>query len=273
MNDGVELFIVDAFTNEPFRGNPAAVCLSDKDREESWMQQVAAEMNLSETAYVVPAGAGFGSNDYRLRWFTPKAEVDLCGHATLAAAHQLWQTGRLPADAHARFHTKSGLLTAWRDGAWIAMDFPAEPPAAEQVPEELIQALGLIPRFAGRNRIDYFIEVDNEQTVRTLKPDFAMIARLQARGVVVTSRADADSGADYDFVSRAFYPAIGVNEDPVTGSAHCALAPYWSKRLRKDELIGYQASERGGIVRVKPGGDRVCLSGQAITVLKGQLEG
>ncbi|MGO4538431.1 PhzF family phenazine biosynthesis protein [Paenibacillus sp. 2TAB19] len=271
MSEGIELYIVDAFTNEPFRGNPAAVCLLDQERDESWMQLVAAEMNLSETAFAVAPTAG--QSDYGLRWFTPKAEVDLCGHATLAAAHQLWQTGRLAGDAEARFQTKSGLLTARREGEWIAMDFPSEPPAAEEVPEELIQALGLIPRFAGRNRMDYFIEVDSEETVRTLKPDFAMIARLQARGVIVTSRSDADTGKDYDFVSRAFYPAIGVNEDPVTGSAHCALAPYWAKRLKKDELAGYQASERGGIVRVKPSGDRVYLLGQAVTVLNGQLEG
>ncbi|WP_337098490.1 PhzF family phenazine biosynthesis protein [Paenibacillus sp. YIM B09110] len=269
MSEGIELYIVDAFTNEPFRGNPAAVCLLDKEKDAGWMQLVAAEMNLSETAYVVAPVAG--QSDYGLRWFTPKAEVDLCGHATLAAAYQLWQSGRLAGDAEARFQTKSGLLSARREGEWIVMDFPAEPPVAEEVPEELVQGLGLIPRFAGRNRMDYFIEVDSEETVRTLKPDFAMIARLQARGVIVTSRAAAGTG--YDFVSRAFYPAVGVNEDPVTGSAHCALAPYWVKRLKKDELVGYQASERGGIVRVKHNGDRVILEGQAVTVLNGRLGG
>jgi PhzF family phenazine biosynthesis protein len=260
-----ELYIVDAFTNERFKGNPAAICLLEEPQPESWMQQVASEMNLSETAFIVP-----GADSYDLRWFTPVAEVDLCGHATLATAHVLWETGKFPAQKMARFMTRSGLLTAKRDGAWIEMDFPAEPPEAAVAPEELVQGLGLIPRYVGRNRMDYFVEVDSEETVRTLRPDFAMLARLDARGVIVTSRS---TGFAYDFVSRAFYPGTGIDEDPVTGSAHCALAPYWAKRLRKDKLIGYQASLRGGIVKVKPDGDRVYLSGQAVTVLKGQLEG
>jgi PhzF family phenazine biosynthesis protein len=260
-----ELYIVDAFTNERFKGNPAAICLLEEPQPESWMQQVASEMNLSETAFIVP-----GADSYDLRWFTPVAEVDLCGHATLATAHVLWETGKFPAQKMARFMTRSGLLTAKRDGAWIEMDFPAEPPEAAVAPEELVQGLGLIPRYVGRNRMNYFVEVDSEETVRTLRPDFAMLARLDARGVIVTSRS---TGSAYDFVSRAFYPGTGIDEDPVTGSAHCALAPYWAKRLRKDKLIGYQASLRGGIVKVKPDGDRVYLSGQAVTVLKGQLEG
>ncbi|OBZ16586.1 PhzF family phenazine biosynthesis protein [Bacillus sp. FJAT-26390] len=260
-----ELHIVDAFTNERFKGNPAAVCLLEQPQPESWLQQVASEMNLSETAFIVPRPDG-----YDLRWFTPVGEVDLCGHATLATAHVLWESGKLPPDQMASFMTKSGRLTARRDGAWIVMDFPAEPPEAAIAPEELVQGLGLIPRYAGRNRMDYFVEVDSEETLRTLRPDFAMLARVEARGVIVTSRS---TGSPYDFVSRAFYPATGIDEDPVTGSAHCALAPYWAKRLRKDELVGYQASQRGGIVKVKPDGDRVYLSGQAVTVLKGQLEG
>lgn len=266
---GIELFTIDAFTNEPFKGNPAAVCLLDEEADERWMQLVAAEMNLSETAFVAPMAGGSG--EYGLRWFTPKAEVELCGHATLAAAHALWQTGRLALHDQARFMTKSGLLTAWREEERIAMDFPAEPPAAAPRAEELIEALGLIPRFAGRNRFDYFIEVDSEYTVRTYKPDFAMLARLGGRGVIVTAKADEGTGID--FVSRAFFPSVGVNEDPVTGSAHCALAPYWAKRLRKDELLGYQASERGGYVHVKNKGERVLLSGQAVTVLSGRLGG
>ncbi|WP_053375399.1 PhzF family phenazine biosynthesis protein [Paenibacillus sp. FJAT-27812] len=260
-----ELHIVDAFTNERFKGNPASVCLLEQPQPESWMQQVASEMNLSETAFIVPRPDG-----YDLRWFTPVGEVDLCGHATLATAHVLWESGKLPPDQMASFMTKSGRLTARRDGAWIQMDFPAEPPEAAIAPEELVQGLGLIPRYAGRNRMDYFVEVDSEETLRTLRPDFAMLARVEARGVIVTSRS---TGSPYDFVSRAFYPATGIDEDPVTGSAHCALAPYWAKRLRKDELVGYQASQRGGIVKMKPDGDRVYLSGQAVTVLKGQLEG
>ena len=259
------LYIVDAFTNERFKGNPAAVCFLEQPQDESWMQLVAAEMNLSETAFLVA-----GAESYHLRWFTPEAEVDLCGHATLASAHVLWESGRLPRHETARFMTRSGLLTATLSGDWIDMDFPAEPPAAAVAPEELVQGLGLIPRFVGRNRMDYFVEVDSEATLRTLRPDFGLLARLEARGVIVTSRS---SGSPYDFVSRAFYPGTGVDEDPVTGSAHCALAPYWAKRLRKDELVGYQASERGGIVKVRPDGARVYLSGQAVTVLKGQLEG
>ncbi|WP_169083406.1 PhzF family phenazine biosynthesis protein [Paenibacillus sp. PL91] len=260
-----ELYIVDAFTNERFKGNPAAICLLEQPQPESWLQQVAAEMNLPETAFIVP-----GEKSFDLRWFTPVAEVDLCGHATLATAHVLWETGKLPEQEMARFMTRSGILTAKLDGAWIEMDFPAEPPEAAIAPEELVQGLGLIPRYVGRNRMDYFVEVDSEDTVRTLRPDFAMLARLEARGVIVTSRS---TGSAYDFVSRAFYPGTGIDEDPVTGSAHCALAPYWAKRLRKDRLVGYQASKRGGIVKVKPDGDRVYLSGQAVTVLKGHLEG
>lgn len=259
------LYIVDAFTKVRFKGNPAAVCLLDEPQDEDWMQKVAAEMNLSETAFIVP-----GAENFDLRWFTKVAEVDLCGHATLATAHVLWESGRLPHHETACFMTRSGLLTAAFAGDWIDMDFPAEPPEAAVAPEELIQGLGLIPRFVGRNQMDYFVEVDSEATLRTLRPDFGLLARLPARGVIVTSRS---TDIPYDFVSRAFYPGIGVDEDPVTGSAHCALAPYWAKRLRKNELIGYQASERGGIVKVRSNGARVYLSGQAVTVLKGQLEG
>ncbi|CAM4463496.1 PhzF family phenazine biosynthesis protein [Paenibacillus endophyticus] len=259
------LYIVDAFTNERYKGNPAAICFVDEPQSESWMQRVAMEMNLSETAFVAPSEDG-----WRLRWFTPQEEVDLCGHATLATAHAMWQSGRLLQDETARFHTKSGILTASRNGEWIDMDFPSEHPIGTVAPEELVQGLGLIPRFVGRNRMDYFVEVDSEETVRTLRPDFALLARLDARGVIVTSKSE---DSRYDFISRAFYPGTGVDEDPVTGSAHCALAPYWAKRLRKHELMGYQASARGGVVKVKPDGERVYMSGQAITVLKGQLEG
>ncbi|WP_424768970.1 PhzF family phenazine biosynthesis protein [Paenibacillus sp. sgz302251] len=257
------LYMVDAFTNKRFKGNPAAVCLLEESQPEGWLQQVASEMNLSETAFVVPSKDG-----YALRWFTPEAEVDLCGHATLAAAHILWETGRLDKSETARFMTRSGLLTASAAGDWITMDFPDEAPEAAVAPEELVQSLGLIPRYTGRNRMDYLVEVDSEETLRTLRPDFSMLARLGGRGVIVTCRS-ADT--EYDFLSRAFFPAVGIDEDPVTGSAHCALAPYWAKRLRKTELVGYQASKRGGIVKVKPEGDRVYLSGQAVTVVHGVL--
>nr|WP_208414332.1 PhzF family phenazine biosynthesis protein [Paenibacillus castaneae] len=260
--------MVDAFTNIKFKGNPAAVCLLDAPQEEEWMQQVAAEMNQSETAFVSP-----GSEGYDLRWFTPTVEMDLCGHATLASAHVLWETGRLDRGEAARFITKSGLLTCSLSGDWIDMDFPSETAEAAIAPEELVQGLGLIPRYVGRNRMDYLVEVDSEDTVRSLRPDYGMLARIPARGVIITSRASRAEA--YDFVSRAFYPGTGIDEDPVTGSAHCALAPYWAKRLRRDELTGYQASKRGGIVKVKvkAAGERVQLSGQAVTILKGQLEG
>ncbi|MUT66270.1 PhzF family phenazine biosynthesis protein [Paenibacillus sp. NEAU-GSW1] len=265
----IPICIVDAFTDKPFKGNPAAVCLLEKPMDAQWMQQVAAEMNLSETAFVEPAEEGYG-----LRWFTPLAEVDLCGHATLAAACTLWQTGKLSKEKEALFQTKSGLLTVRRadeqEGDWMTMDFPAEPSVAGQAPEALIQGLGLIPRYTGKNRMDYLVEVDSERTVRELQPDWTLLRTLEGRGVIVTAKADA--GQSYEFVSRAFYPKLGVNEDPVTGSAHCALAPYWSKRLRKESLTGFQASARGGLVRTELKGERVLLGGQAVMVVRGQLE-
>jgi PhzF family phenazine biosynthesis protein len=261
---GIPLFLVDAFTAEPFAGNPAAVCLLDRPADAGWMQQVAAEMNLSETAFLVPRGG-----DYDLRWFTPAVEVDLCGHATLAGAHVLWETGRLRPDAAARFHTNSGLLAAARTPRGIALDFPAQParPCDEGV--ELAEALGVVPRFVGHNGTDYLVEVASEAEVRALRPDFALLAKLPpVRGVIVTGRAD---GPEYDFVSRFFAPAAGVPEDPVTGSAHCCLGPYWAGRLGKQELLGYQASRRGGAVGVRVRGDRVDLLGAAVTVLRGEL--
>ncbi|ALS28515.1 oxidoreductase [Paenibacillus sp. 32O-W] len=263
MNNGT-IHIIDAFTAEPFKGNPAAVCFTEKPLDDERMQLIAAEMNLSETAFLVPAG-----DHYSLRWFMPKAEVELCGHATLAAAHFLWETGQLDGKEAARFSTLSGMLTAVRDGKGIMLDFPSEPVTPDKAPDELIEALGLIPRFTGRNRMDYLIEVESERAVRELKPDSALLSALTARGVVVTARADAGTG--YDFVSRAFYPALGVPEDPVTGSAHCALTPYWSKRLRRTEMTAYQASSRGGFLRVIDAGERVKLIGEAVTVLKGEL--
>lgn len=265
----IPIYIVDAFTDQPFRGNPAAVCLLTAPREEQWMQQVAAEMNLSETAFVVKIENGFD-----LRWFTPESEVDLCGHATLAAAFVLWTKGILQPEQQARFVTKSGVLTVQRelqpDGGWMTMDFPSEPPISVQAPQALIEGLGLIPRYTGKNRFDYIVEVDAEATVTELRPDWQLLRTLDCRGVIVTAKSAASDS--YQFVSRAFFPNVGVNEDPVTGSAHCALAPYWGKRLRRDELVGYQASARGGIVKVHNAGDRVQLTGQAIMVLQGTLE-
>lgn len=254
---------VDAFTSEPFRGNPAAVCVLPAPREERWMQAVAREMNLSETAFVHPEADGF-----RLRWFTPNAEVDLCGHATLASAHVLWSEGHLAPTLAARFITRSGQLLAVKKGEWIELDFPAEPVTMTETPRGLLEALNVTASFVGKNRFDYLVEVASEEIVRGLQPDFRGLAAIAMRGVIVTSHA---SSAPYDFVSRFFAPALAVDEDPVTGSTHCALAPYWAERLHKKEMLGYQASARGGEVHVRLGKERVYLRGQAITVMRGEL--
>ena len=220
-------------------------------------------MNLAETAFLWRRDDG-----YDLRWFTPAIEVDLCGHATLASAHILWETGALGSTEQARFHTRSGLLTARRDGAWIEMDFPATPAEPIEAVPALNAALGVTPIFSGRTRFDYLLEVEPEATLRAIQPDIRALKALKVRGVIVTSRAGA---GQYDFVSRFFAPGAGVDEDPVTGSAHCALAPYWSAKLGKTELLAYQASARGGVVRVRAAGARVHLGGQAVTVLSGEL--
>jgi PhzF family phenazine biosynthesis protein len=267
MAEELSIFQVDAFTREPFKGNPAAVCFLSTARDESWMQHVAREMNLSETAFLHRRGS-----TYDLRWFSPEMEVDLCGHATLASAHILWEEGMLPSDETARFGTRSGLLTAVRRGDWIEMDFPAEPESPADPPGGLIEGLGITPRYVGKNRFDYLIEVDSEKTVRDLRPDLAKLATVDMRGVIVTAPVAA-ANSPYDFVSRFFGPAAGIPEDPVTGSAHCCLALFWGKRLKKDSLVGYQASARGGEVHVAVKGDRVLLSGQAVTVFRGKLAG
>lgn len=261
---GIPLFQVDAFANEIFHGNPAGVCLLDAAREDHWMQSLAMEMNLSETAFVLPEGDG-----YRLRWFTPAAEVDLCGHATLATAHTLWATGRLRPDEQARFYTRSGLLTARRAGEWIELNFPATPPAETEAPAGLLAALGLSEAlFIGRSKFDYLVEVADEAVVRGLSPDFGALNRVEARGVMVTARG---SGG-YDFISRFFAPRVGVNEDPVTGSAHCCLTPYWSSKLGRTELKAFQASRRGGELRLRLEGERVVIAGQAVTVFASELD-
>jgi len=266
----LKIFQVDAFTSKPFAGNPAAVCLLDEDRDGEWMQKVAREMNLPETAFLIPSGDGF-----RLRWFAPRAEVDLCGHATLASAHVLWEEGVLAPFETARFETKSGPLSAEKKGGLIEMDFPAEPErTVECSPPRLERALGLglsAPfGYVGDNRFDLLVELDSEETLRQLRPNFELMKKIPVRGVIVTSASDTP---DYDFVSRFFAPSLGVDEDPVTGSAHCCLGPYWAEKLGKNELVGYQASERGGVVRVRVGedGNRVVLGGEAVTVLKGEL--
>jgi PhzF family phenazine biosynthesis protein len=254
---------VDAFADRPYAGNPAAVCIMDGPRDEEWMRNVAAEMNLSETAFLHPAEDG-----WNLRWFTPAVEVALCGHATLASAHVLWQDEHLPFDAEARFHTQSGLLTAHLEGDWISMDFPAKPEQEAPAPEGLKRALGVHPLYVGRSQFDWLVEVESEDVVRALTPDLGLLATVEARGVIVTAQG---KGVEHDFVSRFFAPRAGVAEDPVTGSAHCVLAPFWARRLGRDELTGYQASRRGGVVRVRAAGDRVVLGGQAVTVMRGEL--
>jgi len=260
---GIPIVQVDAFTDSPFAGNPAAVCVLPAPRSERWMRDVAREMNLSETAFLHPEGDG-----YRLRWFTPVAEDDLCGHATLASAHVLWEEGHLAPGKGASFQTRSGLLTANRSGGWIELDFPTTPAVPVLAPTELTAALGVTPRWVGRSKFDYLLELDSEDAVLGLQPDFGGLARVETRGVIVTSRATSPR---YDFVSRFFAPRGGIPEDPVTGSAHCALTPFWSARLNKPEMTAYQASPRGGVVRVSMAGDRVVLAGQAVTVLRGEL--
>jgi PhzF family phenazine biosynthesis protein len=254
---------VDAFTARPFSGNPAAVCILAGSRDDTWMLNVAREMNLSETAFLLKRPDG-----YDLRWFTPEVEVDLCGHATLASAHVLWEDNHLQPDEEARFHTRSGLLTARRKDDWIEMDFPAEPQKPSIAPSHLTRALGTTPVYVGKNRFDYLIEIESEEVLRKLQPDLARLKTVSARGVMVTALADSK---EYDFVSRFFAPAVGINEDPVTGSAHCCLGPYWQKRLKKDFFTAYQASARGGVVRVCVNNDRVLLGGRAITMLRGEL--
>jgi PhzF family phenazine biosynthesis protein len=262
------IYVVDAFTDRPFAGNPAAICLLDAPRDERWMQQLAAEMNLSETAFVERRPESFG-----LRWFTPGAEVDLCGHATLAAAHVLWESGLLPPEDEARFDTRSGRLTVRRAPSGVGameMDFPGRREREHARLPELEAALGVSPRYFGRNAYDYFAVLGSADEVRSVSPDFRRLRALPVRGVIVT--APGDPGSGHDFVSRFFAPGVGVDEDPVTGSAHCCLAPYWSERLGRAELVGYQASKRGGVVRVRVAGDRVVLGGSAVTVVAGELD-
>lgn len=254
---------IDAFASRPFAGNPAAVCLLGEYPSDEWLLSVAREMNLSETAFVKCRHDGF-----ELRWFTPEVEVELCGHATLASAHFLWQEGILDSVETARFHTLSGWLAAERRQEWIEMDFPAAPPEAVPHAPDLLGALGVEARYVGKNRFDYIVEVESETVLRSIRPDFKLLAEVCERGVMVTSAADEGG---FDFVSRFFAPAVGVDEDPVTGSAHCCLAPFWTERLARDELVGFQASQRGGEVRTRMSGERVFLAGQAVTVLEGRL--
>ena len=260
---GIRAFKVDSFSAEPFAGNPAGVCLLTEPRDERWMQAVAREMNLSETAFLLPEGDGF-----RLRWFTPAVEVELCGHATLASAHVLWEEGVLVPSETARFATRSGELRASRRGDLIEMDFPAKPERPAEPPENLLEALGVKPLYLGRNVFDYLVLLDSEEAVRAVSPDFALLRTVTVRGVIVTAPS---ARPEFDFVSRFFAPAVGVDEDPVTGSAHCCLGPFWAARLGKSELVGHQVSARRGVVNVRVAGERVFLGGRAVTVLRGEL--
>ena len=257
------LYVVDAFANRPFAGNPAAVCVLDKPADEAWMQLVAREMNLSETAFLHPIADG-----YSLRWFTPAVEVKLCGHATLASAHTLWETGALATDQPARFHTLSGWLTCRRAGDWIEMDFPATPAAPCATPPGLSDALGAELLWTGGNGTDHLVEVADEQTLRALKPNFTALAPLTMRGVIVTCRSESPM---FDFMSRFFAPAAGVNEDPVTGSAHCTIIPYWTARLSKTRIHARQVSARGGELFCELAGDRVRMGGRAVLYLEGRI--
>jgi len=258
-----KIFQVDAFTGKAFSGNPAAVCVLPRPAGAAWMQDVAREMNLSETAFLSARDDGFD-----LRWFTPALEVELCGHATLAAAHVLWEEKIIDPRHQARFHTRGGVLTAERQGDWIVLDFPAEPAEPCDPPAGLAAALGAALKYAGRNRFDLLVEVESEAVLRNLKPDFHRLQTLDARGIIVTCRAASEA---FDFVSRFFAPAAGIDEDPVTGSAHCCLGPFWGARLGKTELDAFQASRRGGRVRVRLGDGRVYLGGQAVTISRGVL--
>jgi PhzF family phenazine biosynthesis protein len=264
----LKIITVDAFTNKPFAGNPAAVCVLPSSQPDEWMQNIAREMNLSETAFLIKQG----DSRFHLRWFTPAVEVPLCGHATLASAHVIWSFAHLHSDTPIQFDTKSGVLIATKKGDWIELDFPANLSQQITPPPELSQALGVSCKAVYQNSLGYLVEVESEELVRLLQPNFQQMLQLPIANIIVTSQAKI--GSEYDFVSRFFAPSVGINEDPVTGSAHCCLAPYWRDRLNKDEFLAYQASSRGGVVKVRyTGSDRVFLGGQAVTVVHGELVG
>lgn len=264
---------VDAFADRPFSGNPAGVCVLERDPGDTWMQQVAAEMNCAETAFLRPVAGGF-----HIRWFTPAIEVDLCGHATLASAHLLWEEGHVAPGREIRFDSRSGVLTARPDAeGWIILDFPAEPARPTSPPANLVSMLGLPAGtpilWVGQSRFDLLVEVGSRELVRQARPDFATLRPLPYRGVILTAAGGPvdRTAPESDFVSRFFAPAVGIDEDPVTGSAHCTLALHWAARLGRPSLTGFQASARGGVVRVEVRGQRVLLGGRAVTVLRGEL--
>lgn len=257
------IYQVDAFASDPFSGNPAGVCLLEEEIDPILMQKIAMEMNLAETAFVCREGSAL-----RLRWFTPAVEVDLCGHATLASSHVLWQQGWLDSTAPAEFDTRSGRLTARLDGSLIRMDFPAQMATASDAPDGLLESLGVDAVFVARNSTDYLIEVESADSLRGLTPDFSRLKTVPCRGVMVTCQSD---DPEFDFFSRFFGPGVGIDEDPVTGSAHCCLAPYWAEKLGKTSLSAFQLSHRGGHVMTVVRGDRIELAGSAITMLEGTM--
>lgn len=255
----IRVVTIDAFTNIPFAGNPAAVCILPEPRPDAWLRNVAREMNLSATAFLIARNGG-----YHLRWFTSAVELELCGHGTLASAHVLWEDGHLPAGQEARFHTRSGIFTAARREDWIEVNFPVKIALPAEPPPELLPALGVTaPLAVAKNQFDYLVEVESEEQLRSLSPDHAALRKIPVRGVIVTTRS---SQPEFDFISRFFAPGAGIDEDPVTGSAHTALGPYWAAKLGKTEMTGYQASARGGTVRVRLNGDHILLGGQAVTI-------
>jgi PhzF family phenazine biosynthesis protein len=259
----IPLFHVDAFTDRPFSGNPAAVCVLPSWPADGWLQSVAREMNLSETAFIVKK-----ADEFDLRWLTPTVEVDLCGHATLASAHVLWQQKRAAPDEDIRFSTRSGILKASRRGDQIELDFPLKPDQEAQSPPGLVEALGVSPKYVGKNQFDYLVEVESEAVLRSVAPDFKRLAKVPVRGVIITSRS---ADPKFDFVSRFFAPASGVDEDPVTGSAHSCLGEFWRRRLGKSEFLAYQASARGGVIRVRVSKDRAFLGGKAVIIAQGEV--
>ena len=263
----VQTYKVDAFTNTPYAGNPAAICFLEAPATDLWMQSVASEMNLAETAFVSREGDG-----YRLRWFTPTVEVDICGHATLASAHILWERKIADSDEEIRFHTRSGVLTCTKRGEMIEMDFPSDPESPVELTEDLRivlkESLGATPIYVGKSQRDYLVEVENETVLKNMSPNMSILSQVPMRGYIVTTKSDRP---EFDFISRCFYPAVGIQEDFVTGSAHCCLAMFWANRLGKTEMNGYQASSRGGTVGVKVCGERVLLRGEAVTMLVGEL--
>lgn len=270
----MQLSVVDAFTSVPFAGNPAGVCLTDST-DAAWMQSVAAEMNLSETAFV-DVSTLERTGEIGLRWFTPRVEVEICGHATLASAHVLFENGT--ATDPIAFRTAAGVLRAERTAAEaIVLDFPADVPVPAMpdgtLADEFADALGVAVVAVARCRYDVLVEVPTADDVRALEPDLAALRAASGRGVIVTAQGPAGGvdGADADFVSRFFAPAVGIDEDPVTGSAHCCLGPYWADRLGRSSLVGAQLSRRGGTVGVEWAGDRVRLRGDAVTVTRGEL--